>query len=245
MAKDSQITRGEDEAVVNKLGGVEGMRRFLRGELIVVEKQQIVIDSANAGITFVPPSLPDVGLFLADQRKFFRDVYGKKMPTVVMPQARPGFGWGLVMASFMTSQYLFDCSLERFGKAWKWTNESLDTVITHNDRDAKRDGKYGLWCRDRVEADEEHKGRSRNQIIEAHIKGMTVAERENLGLWFHWKTGGQQLDVINWTLATGSLFRGGGVPSVGWGGDGSGMSVGRYGSDYSYDYLRTREVVSK
>lgn len=245
MAKDASITRGEDEAVTNKLGGVEGMRRFLRDELIVVEKKQIITNSDNAGITFVPPAILDIGLFLADQRKFFREVYGKNLPRVKMPQVRPGFGWGLIMAPFMAPQYLFDCSRERFGKSWKWTNDDLDTIISHNDRDAKRDGAYALWCRDRVEADEEHSNRSYNRIIADAIKGMTVAERENLGLWFHWETGGQQLDVKNITLCTGSRCRDGGVPNVHWNDNDSKMYVDWYNTDNAHAHLRTREVVSK
>lgn len=213
-------------------------------ELIVVEKKQVVSDVDNAGITFVPPSVPDVGLFLADQRNFFREVYGKKLPTVAMPQARSGFGWGMVMVPFMAPQCLFDCSRERFGKAWKWTDENLDTIITHNDRDARRDGRYGLWCRDRVEADEERRNRSYNQIIADAVNGMTVAERENLGLWFHWKTGGQQLDVKNITLCTGSRYHNGYVPRVGWDDGGSGMYANWYVPGHAYDYLRSREVVS-
>lgn len=194
---------------------------------------------ANGGITHATPV--DVQAFLADQRQYYRDVFGKKaLPRVKLPPQRPGFSWGLIMAPFMADQWLHDCARERFG-AWKYWDESLDTAVVHNDRDPKKNGPYAFWCRDRVEADEEHKSKSFNQIIAAGIKGMTVAEYENLFIWFHWKTRGKFLDRSNWTLLTGSLCRGGSVPRGG-SRDG-GLYVNWYRRDFADDSLRSREVV--
>lgn len=200
------------------------------------------VNAENGGVTFVPPPLPDPKLFLEDQRRFFKEVYGKQFPKVTLPERQIGFGWGIVMAPFMTTQYLFDCSRERFGGAWKWTDRSLDEIIIHNDRDPKRDGAYGIWCRGRVEADEETKGQSAQQILSAGIKGTTCAERLGLGLWFHWRTS-NQLDVKNITLCPGSRGSYGGVPDVGWDTDNREVYVNRYNPDGANDDLRTRVAV--
>lgn len=200
-------------------------------------------DNDNGGVTFVPPSSLDPQLFLEDQQRFFREVYGKQLPKVALPERQVGFGWGIIMAPFLTTQYLFHLSRERFGAAWKWTDQNLDKVIVHNDRDAKRDGIYGLWCRDRVEADEETKNQSYNQIIALGIKGTTCAERLGLGLWFHWRTT-SQLDVKNITLCTGSHNSLGVVPSVDCNADNRGVYVGCSYPGSSLGNLRTRVVVS-
>lgn len=195
-------------------------------------------DRADGGVSYA--TAIDTQAFLADQRNFHREVFGKKqLPRVKLPPQRPGFSWGLVMAPFMTPQYLFDCARERTG-AWKYEEESLNALIEHNDRDAKRDGPYALYCRNRIAADEEHKNRSAEAIASAGITGMTLAEYETLFLWYHWRTG-KLLDPKTWTLCTGSRFRGGGVP--GGGGYGGELDVGWASPGVASDVLRSREVV--
>lgn len=242
MSKYPNITRSQDDAIADKLGGEPGVARFLAGETIVVPKPTFVSAQglSNGGVTFA--SALDSRLFLDDQRTFFREVYGKPLPRVKMPSQRPGFSWGLVMAPFMSRrQWLYDLGKERFGGAvWKYSDESLDELIASDERDPK-DGAYAFFCRDRVEADEEHKNKSYDQIHAAAIKGMTWAERWNLGLWFHYKTG-QHLDINSWTLCTGSLYRGGGVPSVKLNGAGK-VGVRWCGQANALDSLRSREVV--
>lgn len=232
---------GQVEAAINKMGGMQGFEAFLRDELIIVPKLQINAD--NGGVTFVPPPLPDPKLFLEDQRRFFKEVYGKHLPKVTLPERQIGFGWGILMAPFMTTQYLFDVSREHFGGAWKWTDQDLDTIIVHNDRDAKRDGAYGIWLRDRVEADEETKNQSARQIISAGMKGTTCAERLGAGLWFHWRTT-RQLDIENITLCTGSRNANDNIPNVNWNTDNRKVYVNRYNPDNSNENLRTRVEVS-
>lgn len=240
MAKYSKMTDGQHEAIVDGLGGEQGVAQFLAGELVVVPKaHQVSAEGlADGGITYAAPV--DVQAFLADQRNFYREVYGKKVPRVNLPSQRPGFSWGLVMAPFMTPQWLWDCAREREGiGAWKYDAESLDTLIETNDRNPK-DGAYTLWCRNRRAADEEYKGKSRDFIVSAGIHGMTLAEYENLFIWFHYKTG-KFLDPTTWTLCTGSLCRDGDVPHGS--GRGGGLRVSWDGRDNALPGLRVREVV--
>lgn len=234
------ITRSQDDAIVDRLGGERGVAQLLAGETIVVPKvHQVSTEGlADGGITYAAPV--DTQAFLADQRNFYREVYERRqIPRVKLPSQRPGLSWGLVMASFMTPQWLYDCAKERIG-AWKYDAESLDTLIVNNDRDASKDGAYALYCRNRIAADEEHKGKNADAIRAAYIPGMTLAEYENLIIWFHWKTG-KLLDPNTWTLCTGSGCRGGRVP------DGRGCSgelcVGWFDPGSAYGVLRAREVV--
>jgi hypothetical protein len=70
---------------------------------------------------------------------------------------------------------------------------------------------------------------------------MTVAEYINLFIWFHWKTGGKLLDLSNWTLLAGSLYRDGVVP-VGRSGDGR-LRVCWCSHGNSLGDLRARQAV--
>ena len=239
--KHPGITRAQDDAIADMLGGEQGVAQFLAGELVVVPKVTPVSTEglADGGVTYAAPV--DVQAFLADQRNFYRDVYGKKLPRVTLPRSRPGFSWGLVMASFMTPQWLWDCARERIG-AWKYSAESLDTLIGKNDRDVARDGAYALFCRNRIAADEEHKGKFADAIVAAGIPGMTLAEYENLFIWFHWRTG-DSLDLATWTLHTGSRCHDGYVPLSRWSSDYGGLYVNGCGRVYSDDNVRSREVV--
>lgn len=237
--KYPSITRSQDDAIVDGLGGERGVAQFLAGELIVVPKQHQISTEGlvDGGISYAAPI--DEKAFFADQRNFYREVYGKKqIPRVKLPSLRPGFSWGGIMSPFMKCQWLHDCARERFG-AWKYSEESLDTLVIKNDRDPA-DGAYAFFCRNRVAADEEHKGRSANDTQTLGIAGMTLAEYENLFLWFHWKTG-KLLDPITWTLCAGSRGRGGWVPG---GSSSSGeLCVGWGDRDYARGALRPREVV--
>lgn len=228
-------------ALLAKVGGIPGAMRILADEAVVVPREcQISTEGlADGGITYAAPV--DVQAFLADQRNFYREVYGKKqIPRVKLPQQRLGFSWGLIMASFMTPQWLYDCARERIG-AWKYDVESLDTLTVKNDRDASKDGAYALYSRNRIAADEEHKGKSADAIQAANISGMTLAEYENLFIWFHWKTG-KLLDPNTWTLCSGSRYQDGDVPR-GHSVDGR-LRVDWYNPSKTSAPLRVREVVS-
>jgi hypothetical protein len=136
-------------------------------------------------------------------------------------------------------QMVYDKCKELFG-AWKYTNNSLDQAVPTNDRDTKN-GHYAIWVRDRVEADEELKNKSANDLKEASTPGNTLLERLLLELKYFKETG-KHLDIENWTLCSGSRDSDGCVPGVGWYGDE--MRVGWYYPGFRRGILRSREVVS-
>jgi hypothetical protein len=179
--------------------------------------------------------------FLADWFSFYRDVFGLEtdFSSLRIPERKECFDCLIVVAQGMTPQKLYDKCKELF-LCWKYTDRNLDEIIT-SDRTAK-DGPYAVWVRDGVEADEELKNLSVNQLKSMNISGITLEERLLLELKLFKKTG-KHLDIQNWTLCAGSRDSDGGVPFVSWDG-GSELRVFWYDSGGASDGLRARAAVS-
>ncbi len=180
--------------------------------------------------------------YLTKWQKFYLEVFGIEadLSHIHIPAERPGFEWLVVRLQSMTPKRLFDKCRERFG-IWKYTDTNLDEVIT-SERSTK-DGSYAVWFRDRVEADEEMKNKSANDLKNEGIHGVTFEERLLMELFYHWKTG-KHLDIKNVTLCSGSFDSDGFVPSVDWFDDYSWLYVCRYLPADCDDDLRSREAVS-
>lgn len=236
--------------IVNRIGSEERIKRFQSGELVLVERNVVSVpvspqDLDNGGVTYEETTL-NVEAFLDDQAKFLREIFKVGLPSrkrLVLPKTRLGFGWGIVRVPQLSAQRMFDVLTPRFnGKTWKWCS-NIDEAIDHaKEARTTEKGAYVVWCRPRVEADDEHKNQSANDLVELGINCMTEAERIQLEGWFHWKTGGH-LDITNVTLAVGSRDLGGGVPDAYWD-SGDGFYVNRCSADDRYGHLRAREVVS-
>ncbi|MDD2753587.1 MAG: hypothetical protein PHT44_03190 [Candidatus Portnoybacteria bacterium] len=177
---------------------------------------------------------------LADWQAFYRDVFGIEadFTDLVIPAKRAGFDRLLILIPGMTAQRLYDKCAQLF-PSWKYTDEDLDKIVT-SDRSAKN-GAYAVWVRDRVEADEELKNLSANDLKQKNIPGITLEERLVYEPKFFKETG-KHLDIINWTLCTGSRYGDGHVPSADWGG--AGFGVGWNGPGDASDNLRSRQAVS-
>ncbi len=94
-----------------------------------------------------------------------------------------------------------------------------------------------------VEADEEYKNMSANDLEIKGLSGITLRERLLMELAYFDETS-QHLDIDNITLCNGSRNSDGLVPSVGWSSDLSGFFVCWYGAGYSASLLRSRVAVS-
>jgi hypothetical protein len=114
----------------------------------------------------------------------------------------------------------------------------LNLDIT-SDRDTTED--YEICVRERVEADEELKNRSANDLKSEGIPGITLEERLQLELDYFKETGGH-LDTQNITLCSGSRNALGGVPRVDW--YNGRLCVLWCHPDTRNDDLRSRQVVS-
>jgi hypothetical protein len=122
-------------------------------------------------------------------------------------------------------------------------DEDLNKAVTINDRDPNRDGNYVIGFARTVEADEENKNLSANQLKEQNHKGITLLERLLLGLGYFLATG-QHLDVKNITLCAGSRSSDGHVPYVGWDSSDRRVFVTWFYPDDHSVYLRSRSAVS-
>ncbi len=244
MAKYGWMTTDAWEDLGNRVGGDEGIRGHLSGSRISVEhdRKVTVSDQANGGISYV--SGFDESAFKADWTRHLDEVYGVKvdLSAVRMPKYRLGFGWGVVRVPELSGQRMFEVLTPRFnGKTWKWCVNIDEVLDPEKEARTTVSGPYVVLCRDRVEADEEHKNKSANDLV-AGINCMTEPERIALEGWFHWKTSGH-LDIKNVTLSVGSRWRDGSVPGAFWYGSG-GFCVRRYNADDSSPGVRAREVVS-
>lgn len=179
---------------------------------------------------------------LLDWHDFFRDVFGieANFSDLIIPEKPEGFDRLLIIAEGMTPQKLYDKCAETF-PSWKWTGRNLDEIVIF-DRTAKN-GAYAIWVRDRVEADEELKNLSANQLKERGIPGITLEERLIYELKYFRETG-KHLDIDNVTLCSGSRYDDGDVPSVSFSRDDRKVYVHWAPPDGRDGRLRSRKTVS-
>jgi len=121
-------------------------------------------------------------------------------------------------------------------KVWSWyTNEQLDKDFPPPKEITTRE------FADNVEADEEYKNMSANDLGEIKgFQGITLRERLLMEIQYFDKTG-KHLDVDNITLCSGSRCSDGDVPYVGRDGDGD-VNVGEDDAQDQDPYLRARRA---
>jgi len=96
-----------------------------------------------------------------------------------------------------------------------WTYEKdLDSAVTRASYLKRSVGLYGVWVRERQEADEELANRSALDLERDSVNILTAEERLLYEAIYHGETG-NHLDQKNWTL-TGSRDSVGGAVDVGW-----------------------------
>ncbi len=250
MSDFGGLTLDQVNDLGNKIGGQAGAKRILSGEVILVEKDRkiSVTSLANGGVTYTPPVVPiDIDAFRRDWERHFLKVYDRTVDLsgVQLPPFRQGFSWGIVRIPDLSAQEMFEILTHRFnGKTWKWYPNIIDEALNSKfEVRTTADGPYVVWLRDRVEADEEHKKCSTDDLIELGVNCITEPERIALEGWFEERTNGSHLDIKNVTLSAGSRWSDGFVPNAYWY-TGDGFCVSRCSVDRRLDFLRTREVVS-
>ena len=151
----------------------------------------------------------------------------------------PGRGWRLlIIAQGITPEQVFQVCSKQF-KTWKYTDRSLDEVVTQNERTTETS--YAIWVKDFQEADEIHKDKSADTVKEEGLLTETLTERFIHEL-ARWNDTSNHLDIRNITLCSGSRYLDGDVPSVYWYDDR--LYVCWYSPGTRYEALRPREVVS-
>ncbi len=160
---------------------------------------------------------------------------------VVIPEKPSDGDWRLLVIADINLEQIYARCKELF-QCWRWTDDDFDKIVTWNERDAKN-GAYAIWVRDEVEADENLKNHSVNDIKEKNIATETLTERLIHELIFFDETG-KHLDNSSVTLCGDSRVSDGGVLSVRFIPDTGGVYVSRYDPDGASDVLRFRQVVS-
>jgi len=175
-----------------------------------------------------------------DWTKFYKEYFGiiVDLFDLRVPTKVKGFDRLIVIPRGVTLNQVWEVCKKKHFKCW--TSSDLEMAGVLSDRDPK-DGTYAIWVIEAVEADEEMKNFSANDLKKNGTKGVTLLERLILELKYFSETG-KHLDVLNLTLCSGSRGSGGDVPSVGWGG--GGLEVGWAGLGSSGPGLRSRVAVT-
>jgi len=150
---------------------------------------------------------------LLSWQDFYREYFGMELDfsEIEIPETKDGFDRLIVIAKGITVNQVYDACAKRFS-CWRYVND-LDKDVPTNDRTSKE--AYAVWVRNNIEADEQYKNTSANELAKRSIKGITLLERLVLELKYFAETG-NHLDITNVTLCSGSRNSGGGVPVVGW-----------------------------
>ena len=212
---------------------------FTDADAVLANKSPLVAEIRSVFEKYAPSSLANHKL--GRWQKIYRDHFGVELGPVVIPIHRKGFDRLLVVAQEVTAQQVFDVC-EKLFPCWKSTSESLDVAVPTNDRTSSA-GAYACWVRDRIEADEELKNLSANNLTAQEKATETLLERELHELVYFFETD-KHLDIKNVTLIAGSRSRDGGVPSAYWHGGEFFVNLVWYSPGHAFDGLRAREVVS-
>lgn len=175
-------------------------------------------------------------------QEFYHQYFGldADFSKVAIPADPGGFAWVIFILQGLTHAQAVAACRRQF-KVWLYT-EDLDAAVTRNDRDPAA-GSYAIRLRDRVEADEELKNLSVNDLERREMSGITLLERLVLGLKYFSETE-EHLDVENITLCSGSRFSDGRVPRVGWYAGRGKLGVGWCHPGNVRSSLRSRQAVS-
>lgn len=190
-------------------------------------------------------SQEDLGRQIGEWKQFYAEHFGLEDTEVLMrdsqiPAMKAGFGQLIIVQKGLTLNQVYAACESKF-KCWRYSDD-LDKSVTKNDRTPTKD--YAIWIRNgRIEADEELKNLSADDLAKKEIAGITLLERLLYELFYFWKTK-KHLDIDNVTLCSGSRGSGGDVPSVDWDPDDRGVDVYWFYPSYSDSDLRARAVVS-
>lgn len=188
-----------------------------------------------------PSSAPDAPEELAEQVRFYRDVFEIELDpvSIQVPAYRRGFDRVLVVAEGLTPNRVYAECEKRF-TCWRHMGDLDKAVRGRNDREPTKT--YAIRLRDRVEADRELKNLSAVVLAGRKVAGVTLLERLLLEPWYFWKTG-KHLDLENRTLCSGSRYADSTVPGAGFDSGTDTFGVSWAGREWADSDLRSRAVV--
>lgn len=149
--------------------------------------------------------------------------------------------WTIPIVKGLTCKKIIAC-LKKSGVNIKKYINNPDADINKNDRDPNRDDSYAIDLGRNVEADEENRNLSVDDLKERGVKGITLLERLFLELGYFTSTG-KHLDVESVTLCAGSLHKSGDTPRVCYRSGSLRIFVCWCGSRDQCDHLRPRSTI--
>ena len=173
--------------------------------------------------------------------KFYLNIFGLTidLSQVKLPLHHQGFNRLIIVAKWLTLNRTYDTCAKHF-PCWR-DNDDLNASVTVNDRTPTES--YAIWVRDTVEADENLKSLSADDLKEDSVSCLTLTERLLYELKFFTETQ-KHLDKTNYTLCASSRDPNGYVPCVGWDPFCGGVCVRWDGSRDRRSGGRARQVVS-
>lgn len=120
--------------------------------------------------------------------------------------------WAIPVLSGLTCKKVIAC-LKKLGVNIKKNINNPDVEVNQNDRNPNKDGSYSVSFKRSIEADEENRNLSTDDIKRKGSEGITLLERLLLELGYFTSTG-QNLDVESVTLCAGSRHKNGETPRV-------------------------------
>lgn len=185
----------------------------------------------------------DIAVIKLRWQNFYKKYFNLNLDfsAVEVPDYQLGFDWIIFIPQGLAIQQVLKVIKKKM-KVYLYKDGLSDKDIASNDRDAKN-GHYVVRFGKVSEADEETKNLSANDLAKQKITGCTLLEGLVMTLVYFEETG-EQLDINNFTLCSGSRYADSGVPYVGWSSDGSALRVYWSSTDYSNSVLRARLVVS-
>ncbi len=221
---------------------VDGVRKAEE----VAEWLQVILKNENFYSLLTTPRQASVNTdvpvdgWATEWQRFYSEVFGLQvdLSKVQISDDPGGFGWVVMVTKGLTLNRVYAKCRDLFPCS-SYYGDDLDTKVPKNDRVAQDN--YARRFRNRVEADEENKNTSANQLTKQAGDNITLLERLLLELWYHWKTGGGHLDLLNWTMCAGSRYRGSDVPCVRW--HGNKFQVFYVRPAHASGYLRSRSAV--
>ncbi len=180
------------------------------------ESANEIIGNKSAFIARVQNLFPDP-ILSRDPLKQWEALYREEFSEthdfsrVKIPKKREGFTRVIIVAKDTTMNRIYAVCEKKF-PCWRHTDD-LDKGVSTNDRTPTTH--YAILVRDCVEADEELKDLSADDLTTQKVNGITLLERLLLELKYFRETG-KHLDPQSVTLCSGSRYAGGRVPGADW-----------------------------
>lgn len=208
--------------------------RGKRDPIEVVEVLQRISDNRDFFEKLFPVEA-QIRSWIKFHRKHFGIELNYKEVLAVIPAQINSFTRLIIIPKGLTLRMIVK-KIEELMPFWMYTNNlELITSVRTSEKT------YGIWIRDREEADKELKNLLADQLKEKGVNSITLEERLVLEIKF-WEETGKHLDMESITLCAGSRHDAGLVLRVGWYDDK--VNVHWCHADHYGGTLRVRQVVS-